>query len=211
MSLQLYSYWESSTAYRARIALNLKGLAYEISGVDLVEGAQHQTAFAKVNPSQGVPVLVTGQGQHLTQSLAILEWLEEVYPDPALLPPEPDQRARQRAAAMAIACDIHPVNNRRVRLYLKGLGHGDAEVMDWLRHWMEQGLAAFQDLIQHDARFCFGAHPGFADICLIPQLYNARLCKMDLSPYGRLLAVEEACNALAPFQAAHPRQQPDAP
>ncbi len=208
--MKLYSYWRSTTSYRVRIALGLKGLSYETIAVNLVAGEQKAAGYAAVNPGLGVPSLVTDQGEVLTQSMAILEWLEEVYPQPALLPAAPLERARVRAAALAIATDIHPVNNLRVIGALKALGHAQDDIVVWMNDWMTRGFAALAALIRPDTPFCFGEEPGLADLCLVPQLYNAHRWGCDLSGFARLTGIEARCLALPAFAAAHPDVQPDA-
>lgn len=208
--MRLYTYWRSTTSYRVRIALNLKGIDYASVPVDLVAGEQRSDAYAGVNPGRGVPALVLDDGTTLTQSMAILDWLEETHPEPALLPADPIERAHVRAAALGIATDIHPVNNLRVVGRLKSMGHTQDEATDWMNHWMTEGFAAFQTLILPDTPFCFGDAPGLADICLVPQLYNARRWGTDLAPFARLTEIEGRCLALPAFDAARPEAQADA-
>lgn len=208
--MKLYSYWRSSTAYRVRIALNLKEVAFDTVGVDLVAGAQRSASYAALNPGQSVPTLVREDGTVLTQSIAILEWLEETYPKPALLPSDPSARAQVRAAALGIASDIHPVNNLRVLGALKHRGHSQEEVVVWMNEWMLKGLSAFAQVIAPDTPFCFGQAPGLADICLIPQLYNAHRWGCDLGALTRLTDIETRCLALPAFDAARPETQPHA-
>jgi maleylacetoacetate isomerase len=211
--LKLHSYFRSSAAYRCRIALNLKGLAHETAFVHLIkDGGQHTTpAYRALNPQALVPTL-----EHnacvLTQSLAIIEYLDERFPKPPLLPGTAEERAKIRAFALAIACDIHPLNNLRVLNYLKGPMHQSQAAVDaWYRHWVTTGLAACEALLPSAAmRFCFGEHPTLADVCLIPQLYNARRYKCDLSGLPRLVAIEEAACTLPAFAQAAPEAQPDA-
>lgn len=208
--MRLYSYWRSTTSYRVRIALNLKGIVYQTVPVDLVAGAQTAPDYVALNPGQGVPALVTGDGTVLTQSMAILDWLEETHPAPALLPDDPVQRAQVRAAALTIACDIHPVNNLRVIRALKSMGHSQDETVSWMNDWMTRGFATFDALIAPDTPFCFGDRPGLADLCLVPQLYNAHRWGCDLSAFPRLTGIEARCLALPAFDAARPEAQPDA-
>lgn len=208
--MKLYSYWRSTTSYRVRIALELKELSYRLMPIDLRAGAQNAPKYAAINPAMGVPTLKLENGTVLTQSMAILEWLDEKYPAPPLLPRGATDRALVRAAALGIACDIHPINNLRVLNQLKTMGHDTDATTAWMHHWMAEGLGAAQKLIESDTPFCFGAAPGLADICLIPQLYNARRWKLDLTPFTRLLQVEARCLALPAFAAAHPDKQPDA-
>jgi len=211
--LKLYSYFRSSAAYRCRIALNLKGLAYETAFVHLVkEGGQHNApAYRALNPQALVPAL-EHDGRVITQSLAIIEYLDELHPDPPLLPGDAEQRAKVRAFALAIACDMHPINNLRVLNYLKGpLQQNQAATDAWYRHWVEIGLAACEGLLPRaNTRFCFGDQPTLADICLVPQIYNARRFKGDLSAMPRLVAIYEAARALPAFAKAAPEAQPDA-
>ena len=208
--MKLYTYWRSTTSYRVRIALNLKGIAYEPVPVDLVAGMQRAPDYVALNPGQGVPTLVLGDGTVLTQSMAILDWLEETHPDPALLPTGPVPRAHVRAAALSIATDIHPVNNLRVVRKLKSFGHSQDETVAWMNGWMQDGLAAFGRLIRPDTPFCFGDTPGLADLCLVPQLYNAHRWGCDLTRFPRLREIEARCLALPAFDAARPETQPDA-
>jgi len=211
--LTLHSYFRSSAAYRCRIALNLKGLAHETSFVHLIKdgGQQRATAYRALNPQALVPTL-EHDGRVVTQSLAIIEYLDEIQPEPLLLPGDAESRAKVRAFALAIACDIHPLNNLRVLEYLKGpLQQGQAAVDAWYRHWVETGLAACHALLPAaHGRFCFGDRPTLADACLVPQLYNARRFNCDLSAVPRLLVIDEACRALPAFANAAPEVQPDA-
>ena len=213
--MKLYSYFRSSAAYRVRIALNLKGLAYDIVPVHLTRGGGDQLtpAYRQLNPQALVPLLQDA-GRLLTQSLAIIEYLDEVHPQPPLLPQEPLARARVRALALAIACDLHPLNNTRVLNYLTGpMGLGDTAKQTWYRHWIAEGLGALETTLARDretGRFCHGDAPGLADCCLIPQLANAHRFKCDVSPYSTLLRIEKNCQALEAFRRAGPDQQPDA-
>ncbi len=214
--LTLYSYWRSSAAYRVRIALNLKGLAYQQVPVHLVKdgGQQHSTDYLALNPQGLLPLLVDAGngGVRIAQSLAILEYLDEVFPVPALLPADPAQRAQVRALALHIACDIHPLNNLRVLQYLSGeLGASDEAKNAWYRHWVDKGLAAVeQGLAVFGGRLSLGERPGYLEACLIPQLYNARRFDCDLSGYPRILAIAARCEALDAFKNAAPEVQPDA-
>jgi maleylacetoacetate isomerase/maleylpyruvate isomerase len=213
--VKLYSYFRSSAAYRVRIALNLKGLSYQTVPVHLTRGGgeQHAPGYRKLNPQGLVPVLEDG-GRVLTQSLAIIEYLDEVHPQTPLLPKDPAARARVRALALAIACDLHPLNNTRVLNYLTGpMGLGDDAKQTWYRHWIAEGLGALEASLASDretGRFCHGGAPGLADCCLIPQLANAHRFKCDVSPYPTLLRIEKNCQALDAFQRAAPDKQPDA-
>jgi maleylacetoacetate isomerase len=208
--MRLHSYWRSSSSYRVRIALNLKGIAYDTVPVNLVARDHETTAYASLNPARGVPSLELDDGTVLTQSMAILEWLDEAHPEPALLPAGPVARAHVRAAALVIASEVHPVNNLRVINRLKAMGHSQDETVDWMRHWMARGFEAFAQLIDQHTPFAFGAAPGLADLCLVPQIYNARRWGLDLSPFPRLTGIEERCLALPAFDAARPEAQPDA-
>ena len=213
--MKLYGYFRSSAAYRVRIALNLKGLAYDHAGVHLVRdgGEQFGAEFLALNPQGLVPAFEDG-GAVLTQSLAILEYLEETHPEPALLPDDPVERARVRALALAIACDIHPLNNLRVLSYVSGtLGQGDEARAAWYRHWVETGLAAVEALVAGHpmtGTFCHGDTPSHADLCLVPQIANARRFDCDLTPCPELVRIDAACAALAAFIDAAPQNQPDA-
>jgi len=215
-TLTLYSYWRSSAAYRVRIGLNLKGLAYAQVPVHLVQdgGQQHAAAYTTLNPQHLIPSLQHGD-LILRQSLAILDYLDETWPQPALLPADAAGRAHVRALAQMIACDIHPLNNLRVMQYLgRELAQPSAAQDAWMQHWMHTGFAALETLTARTSRsagFCFGPAPTLADCCLVPQLYNARRFKIDVGRYPRLLEIEAACLALPAFHAAAPEQQPDAP
>jgi maleylacetoacetate isomerase len=201
----LYDYWRSSAAYRVRIALNLKGVDYETRSVNLLESEQKSGEYRALNPQGLVPSLEI-DGHLLTQSLAIIVYLDQTRPEPPLMPPGPADGAHVRAMAMAIACDIHPVNNLRVLKYLKGeLGASQEQVDDWYRHWLREGLAPLEAMASPSAgAFLFGDSPTIADICLVPQLYNARRFDLPLEPYPTLLRAEANANALEAFAAAHP-------
>jgi maleylacetoacetate isomerase len=214
--LRLYSYWRSSAAYRVRIALNLKGLDYEIVPVHLVRdgGEQHSPEYRKINPQELVPTLVDGR-RVIRQSVAIVEYLDETYDgEMKLLPPTARDRARVRSLAMLVACDIHPLNNTRVVRYLeRELGADEAARHRWMRHWMEEGFASFEELVaRHPSTglFCEGDTPTLADVCLVPQVYNARRFGVDLSPYPTIEAIVAACMQLEAFDRARPENQPDA-
>jgi maleylpyruvate isomerase len=212
--MKLHNYFRSSASYRVRIALNLKGLSYEYCSVHLSRdgGEQFAAAFRQLNPLSLVPVLERDD-LHVTQSLAIIEYLDEVYPTPPLLPRNPAERARVRALALSIACDVHPLNNLRVLGYLtRELAVSAEDRTRWYRHWVALGLGALEAEVAggRSGRFCHGDAPGLADCCLIPQLFNARRFDCDLSGYPRLLAIEEACLALPEFRDAAPERQPDA-
>lgn len=213
MLMKLYSYFRSSAAYRVRIALNLKGLAYEYVPVHLRQGEQHSEGYLALNAQGLVPTLCDDRGT-FTQSLAIIEYLEERYPEPALLPRTPEARSRVRAIALAIACDIHPLDNTRVLQYLSGTLSVSGETRNqWYRHWIDLGLSALEARLARDpatGAFCHGAAATLADIFLVPQLANARRLPMPLDAYPTLLRIEAACNALPAFAAAAPEHQPDA-
>ncbi|HEY0310088.1 MAG TPA: maleylacetoacetate isomerase [Luteimonas sp.] len=214
--LCLFSYWRSSAAYRVRIGLNLKGLPYDIMPVHLLRdgGEQRKAEFREANPQMLVPVLQHGQ-RMLRQSLSILEYLDEMWPEHPLLPATARDRQRVRALAQVVACDIHPLNNLRVLQYFENeWGVPQAERETWARHWMAEGFAAFEALL-HDhpstGAYCDGDVPTLADCCLVPQVYNARRFGLDLTPYPTLVRIEQACLELPEFQAARPEAQPDAP
>ena len=209
--LTLHGYWRSGTSYRARIAMNLKDLAYRQVGVDLRTGAQSHAAFIELNPQGLVPALITPDGV-LTQSPAILEWLEETHPNPPLLPADPIARAQVRAMAALVGCDIHPLNNLRVGKALREeFGADQAAVDAWAARWIEPGFAALEALVaQHGDGWCYGDAPTLADCYLIPQIYSARRFNVALDAFPRLLAIEAAAEAHPAFQAAHPDRQPDA-
>lgn len=213
--MKLYTYFRSSAAYRVRIALNLKGIAYEPVPIHLVkDGGEHRKPeYLALNPAGLVPAL-DDDGQLLTQSLAIIEYLDETHPEPPLLPADALGRARVRAIAQAIACDIHPLDNLRVLKYLKHeLGVDDAHKDAWYRHWCEVGLAAVEAMLAHDARtgrFCHGDTPGLADCCLVPQVFNARRFGVKFDAMPNIRRIAEACEALDAFRLAAPDSQPDA-
>ena len=213
--ITLHGYYRSSAAYRVRIALNLKGVAYADAFVHLTRdgGAQHGAAYMALNPQAQVPSLVV-DGHTLTQSLAIIDYLDETHPEPPLLPASPPARARVRAIALAIACDIHPLNNLRVLAYLTGeLGIDEDARHAWYRHWVEHGLGAVEAMVAGNpdrGRFCHGDTPGLADLCLVPQLFNARRFDCDLAACPALVAIDAACQQLAAFGDAAPESQPDA-
>ncbi|MDA5095084.1 maleylacetoacetate isomerase [Aliiroseovarius sp. KMU-50] len=211
--MKLYTYWRSSAAYRVRIALNLKQIEAEMIPVHLVKdgGQQHTLAYATKNPSHLVPTLELEDGTVLTQSLAIIDYLEALNPAPALLPTDPVLRAKVLAAAHVIAMDIHPVNNLRVTNHLGDMFGADADAKkEWMCYWMEKGFEALEQLVQKDTKFAFGDAPTLADICLVPQYYNARRWGLDLSPYPRLTEIEKTCLALPAFANAAPEAQFDA-
>lgn len=211
MGVKLYSYWRSSCSYRARIALGLKGQTFETVPVHLLKGEQRDVSYSAVNPSNLVPTLELADGTRLAQSLAIIDWLEATWPDPALLPRNPMDRARALAASHIIAMDVQPVTNSGVVGFLKQETNADdAGGIAWMNYWMAKGFRAFQAAIDPSTPFCFGDTPGLADICLIPQLYNAHRWGTDLSDFTRLTEIEARCLALPAFDAARPEAQPDA-
>lgn len=210
----LYGYFRSSAAYRVRIALNLKGIDYDQSPVNLVKGEQRDAANLGRNPQGMVPSLITDEGVTLTQSLAICEYLDETHPEPPLLPADAAGRARVRALAQVVACEIHPLNNLRVLKHLVGeLGVDDAAKLAWYRHWVAEGFQALETLLTAEAGsgdFCHGDTPSLADLCLVPQLYNAERFECDLSAYPRIQRIAANCRALPAFRQAAPEAQPDA-
>jgi maleylpyruvate isomerase len=212
--MKLYGYFRSSAAYRVRIALNLKGIAVEHAFVHLRKGEQRNPDHLARNPQGLIPVLETDEGLPLTQSLAIIEWLEETHPQPALLPATPDARARVRAIALSIACDIHPLNNTRVLQYLqRELKMDDSARDSWYRHWCELGLAALETQLAGDpatGRHCHGDAPTLADVCLVPQLANARRVDIETARFATLHRIEQSCLALPAFADAAPSRQADA-
>ncbi|MEX0285801.1 MAG: maleylacetoacetate isomerase [Paracoccaceae bacterium] len=209
--MKLYSYWRSTTSMRVRAALNLKGVAYETVPVNLVAGEQKEDAFAQVNPGMGVPALELEDGRIITQSVALLDYIEETWPTPALLPSDAVERAQVRAAAAQIALDIHPVNNLKVLGYLKGtLGHTQEDTVVWMNHWMTEGFRAFERLLSAGTPYCFGEAIGLADLCLVGQMINARRWGCDLSPFGRLVDIDALCRENEAIERAMPDAQPDA-
>jgi maleylacetoacetate isomerase len=204
----LYDYFRSSASYRVRIALNLKGIDYEQRPVSLTNGAQNEPAYKALNPQGLVPMLEI-DGHRLTQSLSIMVYLDQVYPDPPLMPRDPADGAHVRALALAVACDIHPLNNLRVLKYLKNnLGVSEEAKDEWYRHWVAEGLSALEEMARPRAgAFLFGDNPTIADVCLIPQLYNARRFSMPITDYPTLRRADETASAHAAFAAAHPDRQ----
>lgn len=213
--MKLYTYFRSSAAYRVRIALNLKGLDYEAVPVHLLKdgGEQLSERYRNINPSALVPALQDERGT-LTQSMAILEYLEETHPDVPLLPPDPLLRARVRELCQIVACDIHPLNNLRVLRYLvHTLGISDEAKTEWYRHWVSDGLAALEGHLARDpgaADFCHGETPTLADCFLVPQVFNAQRFNIDLAPYPTIGRINANCTPLPAFAHAHPSRQPDA-
>jgi len=210
--MKLYSYYRSSAAYRARIALNLKGLAYETAPVHLVKDGGHnrRPEFRAVNPQMRLPALVTSSGDVLIQSLAIIEYLDETHPTPPLLPKEPIARAHARALADIIACDIHPMNNIGPLRYLKNELHQEQSAIDaWYHHWVIAGFEAYEALVRPGPYSC-GSDVTMADICLVPQVYNARRLKVPLDKFPKIVGIDAACLKLSAFDRARPENQPDA-
>ena len=209
--LTLYSYWRSTTSYRVRAALNIKGVAYQIETVDLLAGDQRSEPYAALNPGKGVPTLVLADGTALPQSMAILDFIEATWPDPPLLPHDPIARARVLAAAHTLAIDVHPVNNLRVVRHLQDALGADADAAKaWMQHWILQGFEAFETLVDDTTRFAFGDTPDLANLCLVAQTYNAHRWGVDLTPFPNIERIEAACLAVPAIAAAHPDQQPDA-
>jgi maleylpyruvate isomerase len=215
LTLELYTYWRSSASYRVRIALNLKTLPYVTHGVNLLKdgGDQWSVAYKAVNPQSRVPTLVH-DGQRFSQSLAIIEYLDETFPDHRLIPRDPVDRARVRMLSHIIASDIQPLQNTSTTRYLKEkLKLDDAAVTLWMREWITRGLDAFNAHLERDhlsGKFCHGDTPTMADCCLVPQLYAAQRFGVETSQYPRLALINENCSHMAAFQHAHPSKQPDA-
>jgi maleylacetoacetate isomerase len=211
--MKFYGYFRSSAAYRVRIALALKGVEPEQVGIHLVRegGQQLKASYLAKNPQGLVPALELDDGTVLTQSLAIIDYLESVFPEPRLIPADPVTAAKVRAVALTIACDIHPLNNLRVLNYLKGpLARSQEDVDQWYRHWMlKGGLEAVEAMIGGED-FCFGDSPSLADVCLIPQVFNARRYKIDISHLKKIVHIDRRCADIAAFAGAHPSRQPDA-
>ncbi len=211
-AMKLHNYYRSSASWRVRIGLALKGLDYEYACVHLAKNEQHAGTFAEHQASHLVPALVLDDGRWLSQSMAILEYLEETHPEPPLLPRDPVARAQVRALAQDIGCDIHPINNLRVLRHLKtDMGHSQAEVDAWYRHWIATGLAIVeQRLAQTAGTFAFGNTPGLADCLLVPQVYNAQRFDCPLQAYPTVMRVNAACLSLPAFSTTHPSACPDA-
>ncbi len=214
--LGLYTYFRSSAAYRVRIALNIKGLDYHSHFVHLLKdgGEQHSAAYRQLNPQGLIPALLSGEDENpITQSIAIIEYLDECYPQPPLLPDTATARAFVRSLALMVCCDIHPLNNLRVHAYLKDvLAIDDEARQSWYQHWVTEGLAAIENRLtasNHDSPFCYGDRPGMADLCLIPQVYNAIRFKSDISSFTTLARIYSNCMALEAFANAAPENQTD--
>ena len=211
-AMKLYNYFRSSASFRVRIALELKGLSYEYLPVHLVKGEHTQPAYAQVSPSMLVPTLVTDDGEALGQSMAIIEYLDETHPEPPLLPADPLGRARVRALAQLIACEIHPLNNLRVLKYLvRELKVEEEAKNTWYRHWVRTGLESFEKELQRlpASTYCHGDKPTLADCCLVPQIFNAQRFKVDLSGLTRTMGAFDACMKHPAFQKAQPSSCPD--
>ncbi|MEX2962161.1 maleylacetoacetate isomerase [Microbulbifer sp. TYP-18] len=206
--MELHGYFRSSASYRVRIGLNLKGLPYDYLPVNLLKGEQRQSNYCELNPQGLVPALVAG-GEVLTQSLAILEWLDEQHPIPALLPGEPLQRTRIRALAYGIACDIQPLHNLRVLKYLQSeLDISEEDKLQWIRHWIHAGFSALEQQLS-PAPFAAGEQPGLLECCLIPQIYSAERFGLDIADYPAINSIQQACAQIPAFVDARPENQPD--
>jgi maleylacetoacetate isomerase/maleylpyruvate isomerase len=212
MPLTLHSAWRASAPYRVRIGLAVKGVAYEYAALDLLAGDQRGAAYRSLNPQGLAPALDLGDGQILTQSLAILEWLDETRPTPPILPRSALDRATVRTMANIVACDIHPLNNTRVGARLKTLGIGDdALVRDWIQPWIREGFDALEPMVaRHAGMFAFGDSPTIADCCIVPQVYSANRFQLDMTPWPAIAGVAERTAMHPAFAAAHPSRQPDA-
>jgi maleylacetoacetate isomerase len=208
--VKLYTYFRSSAAYRVRIALNLKDIAYEGISIHLTkDGGQHRKPeYRAVNPQMRVPTLELSSGDKLIQSLAIIDYLDEIFPDPALLPKDAIERAHVRAVAHIVACDIHPLNNLVTLQYLRKLGHDEAAVNEWYASWVLAGFEAIEPLLR-PGPYAFGSHVGLADLCIVPQVFNARRFKVPLERFPKILAVDAACAKLPAFDKARPENQFD--
>ncbi len=210
--MKLYTFFRSSAAFRVRIALNLKGLASEVISIHLQKGGglNRKPEFRAINPHMRVPALAVDSGDVLIQSLAIIEYLDEINPEPPLLPRDPLARAKVRALAQVIACDIHPLNNVSPLRYLKHeLGQDQAKIDGWYHHWIHDGFAAVEAMLR-PGPYAFGSEVTLADVCLVPQVYNARRFKVPLDRYPKIVAADAACGKLAAFDKARPENQPDA-
>jgi maleylacetoacetate isomerase len=208
--MKLYGHFRSSASYRVRIALGLKGLSWEAVPVRIQHGEHRADAFRAINPQRRVPAMVLDDGQVLIQSLAIIAFLDETHPQPPFLPGDPVTRAKARAVADVIACDIHPVNNSGVLKVLREeFAADEAKINAWVAHWIAEGFQAVERLIEPEP-FAFGSIPGIADICIVPQVYNARRFKVPLDDFPKIVAVDAAARALPAFANAAPEAQPDA-
>ena len=214
--MKLYGYWRSQAAYRVRVAMNLKGIApAQDETLDLAKGEQYKPEYRQINPQMVVPSLIVGPGPALTQSMAIMEYLEETHPQPPLLPKDALDRARVRALALIPVAEIHPLMVPRVRNYIeKDLKLGEAVRVQWIRHWVELGLTAMESLLKNDVRtgrYCHGDTPTIADICLAGQVIGAQNSDCDVKTYPTIMRIFDTCMALDAFASAHPRKRPDAP
>lgn len=211
--MKLYTYFRSSSSYRVRIALNLKRVDYEAAFIHLRKGDQFGADYVKVNPQQQVPTLITDDGDALVQSPAILEWIDETWPDPPLLPGDPLGRQRVRAIAALIGCDIHPIDNLRVLKYVtEELGATQDQLQAWFNHWVELGFDALEKMLDGDpetGRYCHGDSPTLADVYLAPQVFNSQRFKLPLDPYPNIKRIYDNCMALDAFHEASPPEQPD--
>ncbi len=204
MTISLYDFWRSSAAYRVRIALGLKGLTYETIPTSLTDGAQKSDAYLALNP-QGLVPMIEVDGTRISQTLAIIEWLDAAHPDPRLIPTAPSARALELSKAMVIIADIHPINNLRVLKYLKNELRQDQAAIDrWIRHWISEGFAALEAMIDPGKPFLSGDAPGLSDCCLIPQIYNARRFETALDAFPKLVEIDGRCTAMPAFAKAHP-------
>ena len=215
--LKLYTYFRSSAAFRVRIALNLKGLAYDPVFIHLPRGEHRKPEYAAVDPQALVPTLVDESGRALSQSLAIIEYLDETHPRPRLLSEDPAGRARVRSLSLLVACEIHPLNNLRTLQHLRrALGQSEEQINAWYRHWIADGLAKLEADLNRGERgggagsFCYGDAPTMADCCLVPQVFNAKRYDSDLAPYAKVMRIFDACMKLEAFDRAQPSKQPDA-
>lgn len=209
--MKLYSYWRSTTSYRVRAALNLKGVPYDVVPVDLIAGEQSDPTYTALNPNAGVPTLVLDDGTVLTQSMAILDYIDATWPTPRLIPSDPLQRARVLAIAHSVAMDIHPVNNLRVVQALGSeFGATPAQKKAWMQNWMAKGFTAIEAQLTTDTPFAFGDAPNLADLCLVSQMYNADRWDVSLDAYPNLARITANCLAVPAIMAAHPNNQPDA-
>jgi maleylacetoacetate isomerase len=212
--VKLYTFFRGSSPFRVRIALNLKGLAYDSASVHLARGEQRKPPYSAINPQSLVPALVLDDGQVLTQSLSIIEYLDETHPQPPLLPKDALGRARVRMLALIVACEIHPLNNARTLAHLrKAMSQTEDQVNAWYRHWVADGLAKVEASLNHfpgTGRFCHGDSPTLADCCLVPQVFNAKRFECDVKPYPTVMRIFDECMKLEAFDRAQPAKQPDA-